>query len=130
MSDIDLCQKLFVLYLLLTDIALYCTHDSFTIVAVAGLPDPMKDHALAITRFARDCLSVFHPLTRKLDVVLGPDTSDLSLRIGLHSGPVTAGVLRGDRARFQLYVVFYVYVPKIKTRIVSLSHALVCLLFV
>ena len=99
-------------------------------VAVAGLPDPMKDHALAITRFARDCLSVFHPLTRKLDVVLGPDTSDLSLRIGLHSGPVTAGVLRGDRARFQLYVVFYVYVPKIKTRIVSLSHALVCLLFV
>ena len=79
-------------------------HIQLYIVAVAGLPDPMKDHALAITRFARDCLSVFHPLTRKLDVVLGPDTSDLSLRIGLHSGPVTAGVLRGDRARFQLYV--------------------------
>jgi class 3 adenylate cyclase len=28
---------------------------------------------------------------------------DLSLRIGVHSGPVTAGVLRGDRARFQLF---------------------------
>jgi Adenylate and Guanylate cyclase catalytic domain len=29
--------------------------------------------------------------------------ADLSLRIGMHSGPVNAGVLRGDRARFQLF---------------------------
>lgn len=28
---------------------------------------------------------------------------ELSLRIGLHSGPVTAGVLRGQRSRFQLF---------------------------
>jgi class 3 adenylate cyclase len=34
---------------------------------------------------------------------LGPDTGDLLMRIGLHSGPVIAGVLRGDRARFQLF---------------------------
>merc|ERR1712025_1126918 len=33
----------------------------------------------------------------------GPETGDLSLRIGLHSGPVTAGVLRGEKARFQLF---------------------------
>ena len=32
-----------------------------------------------------------------------PDTGDLNVRAGLHSGPVTAGVLRGDRARFQLF---------------------------
>ena len=25
------------------------------------------------------------------------------MRFGLHSGPVTAGVLRGERARFQLF---------------------------
>ena len=25
------------------------------------------------------------------------------MRFGMHSGPVTAGVLRGDRARFQLF---------------------------
>jgi Adenylate and Guanylate cyclase catalytic domain len=31
------------------------------------------------------------------------DTADLKLRIGLHSGPVVAGVLRGDRSRFQLF---------------------------
>ena len=34
---------------------------------------------------------------------MGPDTSDLGIRIGLHSGPVTAGVLRGERGRFQLF---------------------------
>jgi hypothetical protein len=27
----------------------------------------------------------------------------LSLRIGIHSGPITAGVLRGQRSRFQLF---------------------------
>ena len=42
-------------------------------------------------------------LTRELEVQLGPSTSDLKARCGLHSGPVTAGVLRGERARFQLF---------------------------
>jgi len=41
-------------------------------------------------------------LTRKLESTLGPDTGELSMRFGIHSGAVTAGVLRGDRARFQL----------------------------
>jgi hypothetical protein len=36
-------------------------------------------------------------------VILGPDTTDLQMRVGLHSGPVTAGVLRGERSRFQLF---------------------------
>ena len=30
-------------------------------------------------------------------------TADLGMRFGLHSGPVTAGVLRGSKARFQLF---------------------------
>jgi class 3 adenylate cyclase len=72
-------------------------------VAVAGLPNPRKDHAVTMTRFARDCMHRMHELTRKLEVVLGPDTADLSMRFGLHSGPVTAGVLRGERSRFQLF---------------------------
>jgi class 3 adenylate cyclase len=42
-------------------------------------------------------------LTKKLELTLGPDTSDLSLRIGMHSGPVTGGVLRGEQSRFQLF---------------------------
>ena len=72
-------------------------------VAVTGLPDPRKDHAVVMARFARDCLYKMHSLTRKLEVVLGPDTADLDMRIGIHSGPVTAGVLRGERSRFQLF---------------------------
>jgi len=56
-----------------------------------------------MTRFSYDCLVKMNDITRKLESILGPDTTDLQLRIGLHSGPVTAGVLRGERARFQLF---------------------------
>jgi hypothetical protein len=56
-----------------------------------------------MARFARDCLTKMNDLTKRLEVTLGPDTADLTLRIGLHSGPVTAGVLRGDKSRFQLF---------------------------
>lgn len=42
-------------------------------------------------------------VTRKLEVALGPGTGDLRMRFGLHSGPVTAGVLRGEKSRFQLF---------------------------
>jgi class 3 adenylate cyclase len=93
-----------------------------------------KDHALVMARFARDCLSSLQIITKELEVMLGPDTADLTMRVGLHSGPgmlsvyccrsgcclvpailtlhgvicshsitVTAGVLRGERARFQLF---------------------------
>jgi class 3 adenylate cyclase len=72
-------------------------------VAVTGLPDPRKDHAIAMARFARECMLRMQVLVKKLEVTLGPDTGDLSMRMGLHSGPVTAGVLRGERSRFQLF---------------------------
>lgn len=72
-------------------------------VAVCGLPDPRTDHALVMARFARACMGTMQQLVHRLELSLGPDTADLSMRIGLHSGPVTAGVLRGERARFQLF---------------------------
>jgi class 3 adenylate cyclase len=72
-------------------------------VAVAGLPTPRADHHIAMACFAQDIMHSMDVMTRKLDVELGPDTSSLRIRIGLHSGPVTAGVLRGERARFQLF---------------------------
>ena len=83
-----------------------------------------------MARVARDCVKKTYQLMKELELKLGPDTSDLSIRIGLHSGPVTgkstfshrllpcpapvsyiflvlwhfiAGVLRGQRARFQLF---------------------------
>jgi class 3 adenylate cyclase len=72
-------------------------------VAVAGLPEPRKDHAIVMVKFARDCRERFHEVSRDLEVTLGPDTGDLGMRFGLHSGPVTAGVLRGQKSRFQLF---------------------------
>jgi len=72
-------------------------------VAATGLPNPREDHALAMVRFAQNCLIRFHDLTNELELSLGPGTADLGLRVGLHSGPVTAGVLRGEKSRFQLF---------------------------
>ena len=72
-------------------------------VAVAGLPEKRDDHAVVMARFSRDIRQKMNDLTKQLELSLGPDTGDLSLRIGLHSGPVTAGVLRGEKTRFQLF---------------------------
>ena len=68
-------------------------------MAACGLPDKRQDHAVVMSRFARECLQSMRMVVQKLELTLGPDTGDLGVRIGLHSGPVTAGVLRGDRAR-------------------------------
>lgn len=57
------------------------------IILVLVVPEPRKDHAVVMCRFARDCMDKLKPLLKKLEVVLGPDTGDLSMRFGLHSGP-------------------------------------------
>jgi class 3 adenylate cyclase len=72
-------------------------------VAVTGLPEPQEDHAVRMVKFARECMTKMQEITKTLEVGLGPDTGDLYLRIGVHSGPVTAGVLRGEKSRFQLF---------------------------
>lgn len=103
-------------------------------VAVTGLPDPQDDHAMIMAGFALECRKLMRDVCRRLERSLGPDTGDLCMRIGLHSGPVslvssmglsftdlsnhishphntfvaavqqvTAGVLRGEKSRFQLF---------------------------
>jgi class 3 adenylate cyclase len=72
-------------------------------VAVTGLPEPQEQHVLIMAKFTSDCMKRMNEVTQDLEVTLGPDTGDLSMRFGLHSGPVTAGVLRGERSRFQLF---------------------------
>jgi class 3 adenylate cyclase len=49
-------------------------------VAVTGLPDPRKDHAVVMVRFARDCREKMIELTQKLEISLGPDTVEISYR--------------------------------------------------
>lgn len=72
-------------------------------VAACGLPDPRPDHALVMARYACDCKDAMQKIRRKLEKQLGPDTRALDMRFGLHSGPVTAGVIRGKNPRFQLF---------------------------
>ena len=73
-------------------------------MAVTGLPEPQPDHALRMVRFAREAFcSKGVEVLQMLSESLGADTKELGFRIGIHSGEVTAGVLRGDRSRFQLF---------------------------
>ena len=80
-----------------------------------------------MARFARDLMTRAGQLTKSLELKLGPDTADLSLRIGMHSGPVTAGVLRGERARFQLFgdTVRHTFVCKVRSQPPGSSSLLV-----
>lgn len=56
-------------------------------VAAAGLPTATDKHAHIMAEFALAIQAKFKSLVGKLEVLLGPDTGDLSLRVGLHSGP-------------------------------------------
>lgn len=72
-------------------------------MCVTGLPDPQPDHAIRMVRFAKQIIRQMHQIVKELERSLGPDTGDLRLRVGANSGPVTAGVLRGEKSRFQLF---------------------------
>jgi hypothetical protein len=39
-------------------------------VAVSGIPTPRPDHAVAMAKFARQCLETMHALTKVLEVKL------------------------------------------------------------
>ena len=72
-------------------------------LAVVGLPDPRSDHAEVMSMFAIECTTKFRIVVDDLVYTLGPETTNLELRTGLHSGPVTAGVLRGLKSRFEIF---------------------------
>ena len=57
-----------------------------------------------MARFASDCITKLGQIIRE-DLMdrLGEDTENLGMRFGLHSGSVTAGVLRGDKGRYQIF---------------------------
>ena len=72
-------------------------------MAVTGIPLPQTDHAYRMAKFAIACHAKTSLILHQLKESLGEDTVTLGCRVGLHSGPVTAGVLRGDKGRFQLF---------------------------
>jgi class 3 adenylate cyclase len=50
-------------------------------VAVAGLPEIRKDHALVMARFARECMLKMRTLVRKLEVNFGEKKIGSTFRV-------------------------------------------------
>lgn len=71
-------------------------------IAVTGIPDYMPEHAVVMCQFAQECRVALKNVLIHLETFLG-NVTHLSMRYGIHSGPVTAGVLRGFKSRFELF---------------------------
>ncbi|KAL3797244.1 hypothetical protein HJC23_004536 [Cyclotella cryptica] len=73
-------------------------------IAAAGVPYPIVGHAVILSEFAERCRRKANDVMKELSQREGmEDVRHLSIRIGIHSGPVIAGVLRGQKARFDLF---------------------------
>ena len=68
-----------------------------------GIPDIRDELAEVMAKFSVKCQNIFEVVTTELSYTLGSETTDLKLRCGLHSGPVTAGVLRGLQSRLEIF---------------------------
>lgn len=66
--------------------------ESFCVVLTLSflLPYHRDDHALAMAKFSRSMVGKFNELVGTLETTLGPDTADLGIRVGMHSGPGTS----------------------------------------
>ena len=72
-------------------------------LATSGLPGILYDHAEVMAKFSVEYQKIFEVVTTELLYILGSETTDVKLRCGLHSGTVTAGVLRGLQSRFEIF---------------------------
>jgi class 3 adenylate cyclase len=51
-------------------------------VAVCGLPQPRNDHAVAMVRFARECLERISSMSQELEISLGPGENSVVSFLG------------------------------------------------
>lgn len=65
-------------------------------VAVGGLPTPRPDHATAVVRLAEEMLAAATRFREEHDM-------DWQLRIGIHTGPVVAGVIGRRKFTYDLW---------------------------
>lgn len=65
-------------------------------MVAGGLPVYREDHVRAVADFALDAL-------REIKVFHWPDGTPLNIRIGIHTGPVTAGVIGKKRLIYDLW---------------------------
>lgn len=72
-------------------------------IATTGVPYPREDHAIVLAKFSERCRKKANEVLQRLTEQGEIDSiSQLKIRIGIHSGPVTAGVLRGNN-RFDVF---------------------------
>ncbi len=65
-------------------------------MAVAGVPDPCPDHARRIAELALDCMAALAEINREREL-------DINIRIGIHAGPVIAGVIGSRKFAYDLW---------------------------
>lgn len=65
-------------------------------MAVAGLPVPRSDHAQAIAHLALEMQEAIQGQSRERNL-------PLALRIGIHTGPVTAGVIGRKKFAYDIW---------------------------
>jgi class 3 adenylate cyclase len=65
-------------------------------LAAAGLPEPRADHASAAARAALEMMEASRGIR-------GPSGFEIALRIGMHSGPVVAGVIGKNKFSYDLW---------------------------
>jgi len=65
-------------------------------MVVAGIPQPRADHAHAIARMGLDMMAT-------IDAYAARTTSDLTIRVGIHSGSVVAGVIGRKKFIYDLW---------------------------
>jgi len=106
---LHLSYSLFALFVLSDELAkLYNVFKLGTIgdcyIAATGMPDPQEDHAIVLAEFSEECRRKMREAMISLENQPGMEGSaNLSMRFGIHSGPITAGVLRGQKSRFELF---------------------------
>eukprot|EP00238_Polyblepharides_amylifera_P014484 CAMPEP_0196594304 /NCGR_PEP_ID=MMETSP1081-20130531/77947_1 /TAXON_ID=36882 /ORGANISM="Pyramimonas amylifera, Strain CCMP720" /LENGTH=528 /DNA_ID=CAMNT_0041918529 /DNA_START=89 /DNA_END=1675 /DNA_ORIENTATION=- len=66
-------------------------------MAVCGAPHPNSSHAQVMASFALEVLRTID------DLQLIFEDRSISIRVGLHCGPVVSGIVRADRPRWQLF---------------------------
>ncbi len=65
-------------------------------MVVAGIPQPVADHAIAIAHMARDMIAGLDDYAKRTE-------SELSIRIGIHTGSVVAGVIGTKKFIYDLW---------------------------
>ena len=76
-----------------------------------GIPEPSEDHALSVVEMALDMLNILPKINRRTQ-------NEIQIRIGINSGPVSAGVI--GKKKF-IYKWFY-YISTLIRRNAVIIH--------